>query len=261
MEILTMGKRFCFLIIMFFQISLNSSMAAEESSSFAFKYQMHQIFDSYSHAWESVSLKKYDIADIYLKHLQDSINEARDYIPGKNADGTKLDKERFTQRLNQLNITVSQMRGTIVREEPKDIKELSQQIFNTCVGCHTEVKLKYLFKLPASRRTLFAEYMHKLSEHIDIARIYTESGKSPEKVEENLRLIRYYLGLLEESFPEKGPSGVILDKGDFDRRLKEIKGISEEVLKSAKDRIAGIEAFKKSLNGFCVICHEPERLK
>lgn len=257
---LTMGKRF-FLLIMFFQISLNCAMAAEVTPSFAFKYHMHRLFESYSNAWISVSLREYDVANIYLKYMIESVDEVRNFIPEKNSDGTKLDREQFTQRLNKLNNSVLELKIAISKGEQKKPILLSQEILNVCVGCHTEAKLKYLFKLPA-RRTLFAEYMHKISEHMDIARIYIEIGKSPEKVEENLRLIRYYLGLLDDTFPEKGPSGVILDKGDFNKRLKESKRISEEMLKDGKDKqVADIEAFKMSLNSFCVVCHEPERLK
>lgn len=254
-------KKRLVLFFAIFTICSNSAMAAEETSSYLFKQHMHHLFDSYSNAWISVSLKKYDVAEIYLKHLLESVDEVRSYIPEKNADGTKLDREHFSQRLNQLNNSVLELKSAIGKGEERDTILLSQNIFNVCVGCHSEVKLKYLFKLPP-RRTLFAEYMHKLSEHIDLARIYIEAGERPQKVEENQKLINYYLSLLEESFPEKGPSGVILDKGDFDSRLKEIKGISEKMIKSGKEKkMASIEAFKKSLNGFCVMCHEPERLK
>lgn len=246
---------------MFSLISAGSSIAAEISSTFAFKYHMHRLYDSYTHTRISTSLRQYDIANIYLSHMNESVGEIRNFIPEKNAEGYKLDRAQFIQRLDNLNKSILELKAASDKGDPKETKLLTQEVFNVCVGCHKEVKLKYLFKLSVSR-TPFAEYMHSLSEHLDLARIYIESGSSAEKVEENLKLIRYYLGLLEDTFPEKGPSGVILDRRDFDKRLKEVKENSEEMLKLGKGiKATNVEQFKQSLNGFCVICHEPERLK
>lgn len=81
-------------------------------------------------------------------------------------------------------------------------------------------------------------------------------------LEENLKLISYYLDLLKDILPEAGPSGVVMDKKDFYSRLKGIRDINEEMLKKAGDKKpVDVELFRKSLNDFCVICHEPERIK
>lgn len=254
-------KKRLFLILTFFLISLNVAMAAEVTSSFAFKYHMHRLFEGYSHARISSNLRQYDVTNIYLKYMAASVDEIRNFIPEKNTDGTKLDREKFIQRLDKLNNTIQNLKQASGKGDPEQTKLFTQDMFNACVGCHKEVRLKYLFKL-TGQRTPFADYMHELSEYLDLARIYVELGNNQEKVVENIRLVNYYLGLLEDAFPEKGPSGVILDKSDFNNRLKETKGISEEMLKKGYDiKVAGIDDFKKSLNGFCVICHEPERLK
>lgn len=252
-------KKRLFLTLTFFLITLNGAMAAEVTSSFAFKYHMHRLFEGYSHARISTNLRQYDVANIYLKYMAASVDEIRNFIPEKNTDGTKLDREKFIQRLDKLNKTIEGLREASGKGNREETKLFTQDMFNVCVGCHKEVRLKYLFKL-TDTGTPFAEYMHELSEYLDLAKINV--GNNPEKVIENIKLVNYYLGLLEDAFPEKGPSGVILDKRDFNNRLKETKGVGEEMLKKGNDiKMAGIDDFKKSLNGFCVICHEPERLK
>ncbi len=254
-------KKRLFLLLIFFLILLNGAMAAEVTPSFAFKYHMHNLFESYSNLRISANLKQYEVMNIYLKYMAKSVDEIRNFIPGKNTDGTKLDREKFIQSIDRLNKTIQDLREASSKGELNETKLFTNDILNICVDCHTEVRLKYLFKLTGTR-TLFAEYMHDLAEQIDIAKINVESGNNPEKVIDNIRLINYYLGLLEDDFPEKGPSGVILDKRVFNQCLKEAKGIGEEMLKKGKDiKMAAFNDFKKSLNGLCVNCHEPERMK
>ena len=243
-----------------FIVLFGNTLRAEEPTPYLFKYNMHKLFENYNHAQISITLKKYDIADIYLKHLQESLSEAAQYIPERNKDNIELDKKQFKHRLEQLNLNVAALRGSVTKwGELKDSTQLSQDIFNTCVGCHKESRLSYLFK-GRYISSLFGEYMHKVSQHMDLAVISME-GKGPD-VEENLKLISYYLDLLKDILPEAGPSGIVMDKKDFYNRLKGIRDINEEMVKKARDKKpVDVDAFRNSLNGFCVVCHEPERIK
>lgn len=255
-------KKRIFLLLMFFLISSNGAMAAEMTPSFAFKYHLHNLFESYSNLRKSANLKQYDEMNKHLKNMAKSVGEIRNSIPKKNTDGTKSDRKTFIVSIDKLNNTIQDLMMASSKGELNETKLFTKEILNVCVGCHTEMRLKYLFDLTGTR-TLFAEYMHDLADHIDIAKINVESGDNPEKVVENIRLINYYLGLLEDdNFPEKGPSGVILDKNAFNQRLKETKAIGEEMLKKGDAiKMAAFNDFKKSLNGLCVNCHEPERMK
>ncbi|MBM2839008.1 MAG: hypothetical protein HW415_1633 [Deltaproteobacteria bacterium] len=243
-----------------FIVLFGNTLQAQEATPYLFKYNMHQLFESYNNAQISITLKKYDIADIYLRHLQESISEAAQYIPERNKDNTELDKKQFKHRLEQLNLNVAALRGSVTKwGELKDSTQLSQDIFNTCVACHKESRLSYLFK-GHSISSLFGEYMHKVSQHVDLAVISMERKEAD--LEENLKLISYYLDLLKDILPEAGPSGVVMDKKDFYNRLKGIREINEEMVKKARDnKPVDIELFRNSLNGFCVVCHEPERIK
>jgi len=255
-------KKRIFLLLMFFLISLNGAMAAEMTPSFAFKYHLHNLFESYSNLRKSANLKQYDEMNKHLKNMAKSVGEIRNSIPKKNTDGTKFDRKMFIVSIDKLNNTIQDLMVASSKGELNETKLFRKDMLNVCVGCHTEVRLKYLFDLTGTR-TLFAEYMHDLADHIDIAKINVESGNNPEKVVENIRLINFYLGLLEDdNFPEKGPSGLILDKNAFNQRLKETKAIGEEMLKKGDDiKMAAFNDFKKSLNVVCVTCHEPERMK
>ena len=82
------------------------------------------------------------------------------------------------------------------------------------------------------------------------------------ETELQFKLIGYYLGLLQDVFPEQGPSGIILDREGFNSRLKEIQAVTKEMQMAVREKgAADISDFKKKINGLCVACHEPERLK
>jgi len=233
---------------------------AGEASTSMFKYHMHQIFDSYNHARISMSLKKFDVTAIYLQHMQASIASAQKSIPAQNRDGTKLDRELFMERIGKLNKSASSLNEIIEAKylDPVLTNTLSMDIFNMCVACHKDVKKDSLFNL-TRQTTLFGEYMHKLSDHVDLARIESEEGGRPEMLKEHIQLVNYYIDLLLPTFPDTGPSGVIMDRDGFTRRVMEVKA----TLTSGKKKITPEEHEKTraALNGLCVACHEPERIK
>lgn len=255
-------KKRIFLLLMFFLISSHGAMAAEMTPSFAFKYHLHNLFESYSNLRKSANLKQYDEMNKHLKNMAKSVSEIRNYIPKKNMNGPHFDKNKFINSIDELNNTIQYLMVASSKGELNETMLFTDVMFDVCSGCHTGVRLHYLFDLTLTRTT-FSIYMHELSEQVNFANINIKSGNRPEKVVDNIRLMNYALGLLEEdNFPEKGPSGVILDKNAFNQRLKETKAIGEEILKKGDDiKMADFNDFKKSLNGICVTCHEPERIK
>ncbi len=227
---------------------------AAASSSNTFKFHMHQIFDSYNNARISFSLRKFDITNIYLKHLQESIDSAKKHMPDKNRDGTKLDKELFTKRMEKLKKDVSSLKfiNEVKYRDPLLTEFLSKDISNMCVTCHKEVKKDPLLKLP-KRTTLFGEYMHKAAENLDLALAMSEDESLSDKAQEHFQLVNYYIGLLAPIFPESGPSGVIMDKELFQKRLAEIK---KSLKKEGKTlTTADLKQSIKSINDLCVTCH------
>jgi cytochrome c553 len=233
---------------------------AAVSSSNMFKFHMHQIFDSYNNAKISFSLRQFDITNIYLKDLQESIDSAKKYMPDKNRDGTKLDKELFTKRMDKLKKDASSLKfiNEVNFRDPLLTETLSRDMFNMCVTCHKEVKMDYLFRLP-KQRTLFGEYMHKAAENLDLALAMSEDESLSDKAQEHFQLANYYIDLLVPIFPESGPSGAIMDKELFQKRLEEIK---KSLKKEGKTlTTAGLKQSIKSINDLCVTCHEPERIK
>jgi cytochrome c553 len=233
---------------------------AAASSSNMFKFHMHQIFDSYNNAKISFSLKQFDITNIYLKDMQESIDSAKKYMPDKNRDGTKLDKELFTKRMDKLKKDASSLKfiNEVKYRDPLLTGVLSRDISNMCVTCHKEVKMDYLFKLP-KRTTLFGEYMHKAAENLDLALAMSEDENLSDKAQEHFQLVNYYIGLLAPVFPESGPSGTIMDKELFQKRLAEIK---KSLKKEGKTlTTADLKQSIKSINDLCVTCHKSERIK
>lgn len=231
-----------------------------EAATSLFKYHMHQIFDSYNHARISMTLKKFDVTELYLRHLKEAIDSAQENMPAENKDGTKLDKELFMERIGKLKKSVSSLNEIVEARylDPVLTNTLSMDIFNMCVACHKGVKKDSLFTLKR-QNTLFGEYMHKVSDHVDLARIESEEGGRPEMLKEHIQLVNYYIDLLIPSFPDAGPSGVIMDRDRFNRRVAEIKATLEKGKKPITPE--ELEKTRVALNGLCVSCHEPERIK
>ncbi len=219
---------------------------------------MHKIFDSYNHAEISRSLKKHDIADIHLRHMEESIAQVQKDIPEKNKDGSKLDKTLFIARLTKLQSMTADLRGAVKYGSPELSKFFSKDVLNMCVTCHKGVKLEYLFRLPP-RTTLFGEYMHKVSEHLDQAGIYQKNNDLAGRFEKQLKLITYYIDLIKTSSPDAGPSGVIMDREKFISQIEELKSkIQREASNKQK---ANLEIIRNDLNDLCIVCHEAERIQ
>ena len=225
--------------------------AEKITTSTGFKYQMHQIFDSYNHARISISLEKLDIADLYLKDMLEAISNAKELAPEK-------EQGRILDTFGKLQEVIAELRAAMKRGDRLTTKIYSMDMFNGCVACHTKSNLDYLFKVP-KRASIFGEYMHKVSDHLDLARIIMEDEGNDESVKKHIKLMIYYLDLLKSVFPEEGPSGVILDKKDFSERIGKVRKGLEKYAKGKK--LPDLESARTSLNGLCVVCHEAERIK
>ncbi len=219
---------------------------------------MHRIFDSYNHARISYTLKKPELTDIHLRHMKESMAMAQKNIPEKDRKGHAIDKAKFMAKVATLQSTISDLRGAVKYEAPLLAELFAADIFNICVACHAEMKFDTLFQIPR-HMTLYGEYMHKVSEHVDLARMDKESEAGIKQQKQHIKLLSYYLDLLRTAIPAEGPSGVILDKDAFDRQIQDIQGQLKEIAKSEKR--ANMEPIRETLNGLCVTCHEPERIR
>jgi cytochrome c556 len=183
---------------------------------------------------------------------------AQKQIPTKNKDGSKLDKKLFLVRITQLQSMAADLRGAVKYKSAELSQTFSQEVFNMCTTCHKSVKLKRLLLLP-KRTTLFGEYMHKVSDHLDQARMHEGKDGLNKRFKKQLKLITYYLDLLKTSAPDQGPSGVIMDRDKFTRRVEElVKSLQKDI--NGKKKI-DLEGIRKDLNSLCATCHEAERIK
>lgn len=236
------------------------SWAATTAPNIWFKHHMHQIFENYNNTRISFSLRQFDVTNVFLKQLQESIDAAKKHMPNENRDGTKLDEELFTKRLDQLRESVSSFKfiNEVNFRDPLLTESLSRDMFNMCVTCHKEVKMEHLFKMP-KRRTLYEEYMHKVADNFDLALIKSEDDSLSDETREHIQLVNYYIDRLTTVFPESGPSGVITDKEHLQRQIMEIKkGLKSE---GKPIKTADLEKSRTTLNGLCVTCHESEWVK
>ncbi|MCP4409824.1 MAG: hypothetical protein GY807_19180 [Gammaproteobacteria bacterium] len=231
---------------------------ANATSPNSFKLYMHKVFDSYNHARISYRLNKHEITDIHLRQMKEYFALAQKNIPEYDKEGSVIDKMLFIERVAKLQTTISDLRGAVKYRAPLLTELFARDIFNVCIACHKEMKFDYLFSIPQGM-TLFGEYMHKVSEHIDLARIYEKNANGDAEVENHIELINYYIDLLKTTMPDAGPSGVILDKETFNRRIEGIQKRLQEHAKGKKQ--IDLAYVRKTINSLCVACHEPERVK
>lgn len=259
-----MGKSRILLFFTVFIVLVARSFAADtapDASSETFKYFMHRIYDSYSNARVSITLNNREIADIYLKQMQEAVLMAQSRVPERKKDGTPMDKKTFIERITRMQSMVSDLRAAVKYDEPTMTKTLPEEIFQVCVACHSEARLGYLFRTTRVS-SLFADYMHRVSDSLDLARIYHEEKARPGEVDDQVKLMNYYLDLLKGSFPEEGPSGVVLDREGFNRRVEAMREAGRAAAAAlAEKKQVDFESLRQSLNGLCVACHEPERIK
>ena len=219
---------------------------------------MHKIFDSFNHTKISHSLKKFDIADIHFREMEESIALAQKHIPEKNRDGSKLDKKLFMDRITTLQSLAADLRGAVKFRATELSKSFSSEVYNMCITCHEGVKVDYLFSEPQNT-TLFGEYMHQMSDHLDQARFYRDRKDVGDRYEKQLKLITYYAELAKTTVPYTDLSGDIKDREKLVRQIEGLEGkIKKEITHKKK---VNFGKMRKELNSLCAVCHEKERKK
>jgi hypothetical protein len=234
--------------------------SSEPASPALFRSYMHEIYKSYRNALLSVKALNYDTANIHLKHLQDYIREVPRHAPDVTESGAKLDKAAFLKRLGVFEKKVSSLRKTVNRVDVSAMEQLQGDVFPICADCHKEAKLPFLFRFP-EHKTVFEEYMHGIRENFRMASVYLEKGEAS-RAEDSLKIVNQYLSLLKDAYPDKGPSGVVMDRARLNEEIKKTQGFIELIQIDLHEKRSGDFTFlKKQLNGICVACHEPERIK
>ncbi len=227
-----------------------------------FKNLMHQIFHGYNHAQISLGMKKFAVTDIHLRRITAAMEEVPEFMPKYNTDGTPFDRDRFTSNLDGFLNKVKEFRTALKSRNIETVQRFPGDVFSMCIKCHQAAKLEYLFKTPPGARSLFKEYMHKVRENFhDLEILEDSNGVLHDKVD-SLILIDYYLELLQPTLPTRGPSGVVANRSGA---MGHIQGLRAQSHAMRQGLISGqpinIERFRNSLNGFCVTCHEPERIR
>ncbi len=260
-----MGKPANFICTLLIALSVSTAAwtaSEKEGVPFAFKNYMHQLYHSYAHTLISQEMNRADITEIHLKNMESSISDLPNHLPEYDMDGTVFNKSLFQKRLDELRARIVSLRKAQKTDTTDERKRIFGGIFRMCSACHEESKLSYL-RLPRGTRVLFQDYMHRVTESFDLLEFFVEEGEAgAEGAEDHLKLIGYYLELLETTFPNAGPSGIILDRDAAVARIRKLQKLSGKMLDgAAKGSPDEVEDFRTTLNGFCVMCHEPERIK
>ena len=253
-----MNRKILFLFAFIF-VALFSTHAKVTSAPSIFQQYMTEIFQNYRNINLSVQEKKYDVTDIHLARMEEYIRKVPAFIPETQKNGKRLDKEKFIKRLDSLEVVVAEMRTALASYDFKAADRMPMEIFNICVFCHEDMKLKQLFHTP-KHATLFGEYMHEISKKFETAELFLEHDE-PNVANDYLKITNFYLDLLEDVLPAKGLSGIIMDRDSFIKRIDEDKysNISFQIdIKG--NRPVDIKTLKNKFNTLCVACHEPERI-
>ena len=234
--------------------------AAEPISSFQFRLDMHQIFHNYRGLTLASKEANAAAAKAHAKLARDYIASVRAHIPEKDAEGAAINKIDFTARLDTLDRALATVDKTFGAGTNAEIAALPNKIFSICMGCHREAKLKYMFRLPEGHK-LISDYMHSIAENYEMANIYLEEGDRDEAAL-YLGVVNQMLSVLKRVFPDKGPTGIIMDRERLIKQINEVEGYNlliQEDLKTGKTE--NFPKVKQSLNVVCVACHEPDKIK
>ena len=245
-----------FVMLTFFTVAL--CFAENQRTRFIFKDYMHEMSLNFKHARRSMGLNKYPIAAIHLKHMQEIIKKLPGAAPQYNMDGTQLNRKNFEGRLIKLNEALVHLREALRKNDTRGKEKLPKQVFNICMGCHDEAKVKYLFGLTGLTPT-FKEYMHSIDKSYKRAVSFQKKNDFA-NTNDYLKLINYYLPLLKDSFPDKGPSGIIMDRNRLIQIIRKVEIFIEQMDVREKKSI-DLGLLRKRLNEICIACHEPERIK
>ena len=226
----------------------------EPISSMRFRINMHEIFKNYRGIYISTKdgVRVATTAHVHL--MRDHIKNIYTLIPEKNAEGEPVDKEAFVARLDTLGSALDGLDKALMKGDTRKINKFPRTIFSICVGCHTEAKLKYMFRLPRGQK-LLGEYMHSVGENYEMAEIYHDSGEIAQTMD-HLFIVNEYLSLINKVFPNKGPTGVIMDRNRLKKQIKEVEGYNELLMADIKGgKAVDFGSIKKSLNTICIACH------
>ncbi|MBI5638115.1 MAG: hypothetical protein HZA03_09125 [Nitrospinae bacterium] len=248
------------LVLSVLVFSATAVFGKEPVSTHRFKHYMHEIFKNYRNTNISINMRDYGLAEVHTRHFLENISKIPEFAEDLAADGVTLDQMALLARLDGLREDITEMRKALKAKDAGKIKKLQPEVLQACIGCHTEAKLKWLFRLPASAN-LFEEYMHEISENISMAEQLVESGE-PDEGEDYVKIANQYLTLLKKVTPYEGPSGVILDRNRYASELRNAEGFMLLVLEDFKEKKPiHLEPIKKPLNNVCAACHEPAKVK
>ncbi|MDH5511254.1 MAG: hypothetical protein OEZ32_13010 [Nitrospinota bacterium] len=250
-----------FAIAMALFVLFPANAAADEPiSSLRFRVNMHEIFKNYRGIYISTKDGVHVATTAHVHLMRKHIENLYPIIPEKNADGEPIDKKSFAGRLDTLGAALDGLDEALIKGDTNRIGQFPRTIFSICVGCHTEARLKYMFRLPRGQK-LLGEYMHSVAENYEMAEIYYESGET-EEAQDYLFIVNEYLGLINMVFPDKGPTGVIMDRNRLKKQITEVERFNEMLLIDVKSgKVVNFDSVKKSLNTICIACHEPDKIK
>lgn len=254
-------------IVIFLLIILSASLyslvpisASTDASSNIFRHYMREIMKNYRNVYLSVKEKRYDLTELHLNRIEEYIERVPTVMPASKSDGSKLDRAKFEGGLEKLSKTIEKFRIAYRKEDLESIDDIPREMFNICVECHKDSRLEKMFTV-GMRSTIFSEYMHEIKEHYDVALIYAESGDMVFATEP-LKIIDEYLSRLKDIFPDEGKTGVVMDRGRIEREIDIARGYNKSVQVNLREgRPIDFSLLKKSINGICIACHEPEKIK
>lgn len=250
-------------ILFLFSVVANAAdkKTAGTISADRYKHYMHEIFKNYRNMNISLDMRDYDLTSIHLKHLLGNMEQIPGLFKDLEADGVKIDQQAFSARLEVLRKNVLALQDALKARSETRIKKTPIDIFNSCLGCHKEARLKWMFRLPMSSSNVLVDYMHEVADNMKQVDTLLWEG-DPTEAGDYLKIADQYLFLLKNMNRYDGPSGVVLDKNRLLEEIKEAEGIGLLLQDDIKEKnSADVEPMKKHINNVCMACHKPTMMQ
>src|SRR4030065_1551732 len=123
---------FSFLIVVYIFLSTMVFAADTKPWEDFYGHYMHEIFETFSNIRINVTLKQYDVAELYLGQMQESIKNAEKYIPPATKDGKKIDRKQYLDRLKKLEQNVAVLRTAMKEKKPEMVNTIAGELSNMC---------------------------------------------------------------------------------------------------------------------------------
>ena len=104
-----------------------------------FKILMHQVYENYYRAAQTLTAKDYKMSEAFLTILGYYVDKLEENFPGEDIDGNPVDEKEFIAAITNLKKNVVTLQEQVSKRKISSMEEPEKALASTCLLCHGEV--------------------------------------------------------------------------------------------------------------------------